>query len=194
MTEIIKRANAVGGSGWNDYLTSGLALPKGGAGQPTLKNFQGNMDQLAFDGAGASIEESWTNVHVLHDYQGGTKVYPHVHWSHNNATPTGDVVWKIDFSVAKGHSLGVFPAESTVSLQQTAAAQYTHQIIETSEGDAIVATNLEPDTVIMMRIYRDPTDSNDTFEDDAFLLFVDLHVECDGKLTNEKVSPFTKQG
>ena len=186
------RSTEVPGRGWNDYLTSGLALPKGGSGQPTLKTFRGAIKQLAFTGTGGSTEESWTNIHILHDYTDGTKAYPHVHWSHNNASPSGDVVWKIAYSVSKGHSAGVFSAETIVTLQQTADAQYTHQIIETTEPNAIAATNLEPDTVIMMRIYRDPTDGNDDFEDDAFLLFIDLHIESDGNLTNEKITPFTK--
>jgi hypothetical protein len=193
MTEIIKRANAVGGSGWNDYLTSGLQLPKGGANQPTLKEFRDGIYQLAFNGT-TTAEESWTEFHILHDYEIGTKIYPHIHWSHNIAVPSGDVAWQIDYSVSKGHSGGTFPAPTTISLVETAGAQYTHQIIETSEGNAIPSTNLEPDSIIMMRIYRDPADGADTFENDAFLLFIDLHVECDGKLTNEKVSPFTKQG
>ena len=180
------------GYGWNDYLTSGLGLPKGGANQPILKDFRNGLYQLAFTGVGGTAEESWVEFHILHNYKDGTKVYPHVHWSHNNASPSGDVVWKIDYSVSKGHSGGIFPAPTTISLQETAEAQYTHQIIETSEGNAIPATNLEPDSVIIMRVYRDPADGNDTFEDDAFLLFVDLHVECDGRLTNEKVRPFTK--
>ena len=186
------QSTEIPGRGWNDYLTSGLALPKGGANQPTLKEFRDGIYSLAFTGTGSTAEESWTEFHILHDYKFGTKVYPHVHWSHNNASPSGDVVWKVDYSVSKGHSGGAFPAPTTVSLQQTAAAQYTHQIIETSEGNAIAATNLEPDSIILIRIYRDPTDSNDTFEDDAFLLFIDLHIEADGNLTHEKVSPFTK--
>lgn len=173
-------------------MTSGLALPKGGANQPTLKDFRDGIYALAFTGVGSNAEETWVYFHILHDYKPGTKVYPHIHWSHNIASPEGDVVWKIDYSVSKGHSGGIFPAITTVSLQQTAAAQYTHHIIETSEGDAIAATNLEPDTVIMVRLYRDPTDGSDDFGEDAFLLFIDLHIESDGNLTNEKVRPFTK--
>lgn len=178
--------------GFNDYLNSGLNLPRTAANAPIMTPFQGDMDQLAFTGTGALVKETWANIHILHDYKEGTKLYPHIHWSHNNATPSGDVKWLIDYSVSKGHSGGVFPAATTISLVQTAAAQYTHQIIETSDGDAIAATNLEPDTVIQFRIYRDPADGADTFEDNAFLLYFDCHVSSDRILTNEKVSPFTK--
>jgi hypothetical protein len=95
--------------------------------------------------------------------------------------------------VARGHDLGTFPAPTTVTLQDTALAQYTHHIIETTEGNAIPSTNVEPDSVILFRIYRDPAHANDTFENDAFLVNFDLHFEADGQRTNEKVSPFTKR-
>lgn len=183
----------LGNPGWNDYLNTGLALPRTAANAPTITTYRGNISQLAFTGTGGVINETWINVHILHDYKKGTKLYPHIHWSHNNASPSGDVKWIVEYSVSKGHGAGVFPASTTINLVQTAAAQYTHQIIETSSDDAIVATNLEPDSVVQFRIYRDPTDGEDTFEDDAFLLYFDCHVETDGKLTNEKVTPFTKR-
>ena len=77
-------------------------------------------------------------------------------------------------------------------MTQAAGAQYTHQIAEVSDDDAIPATNLEPDSVIKLRIFRDPADADDTFENDAFLLFVDIHYQSDGAFTVGKVSPFTK--
>jgi hypothetical protein len=180
-------------AGFNDYLTSGLVLPKGGAGQPKLVEFRNGIYLTAFTGVGVTVEESWTSFHILHEYESGSKVYPHIHWTHNNASPSGDVVWKMDYSVSKGHSGGTFPSPTTISLQETAGPQYTHHVIETIEGNAIPSTDLEPDSLIIARIYRDPTDANDTFEDDAFLLNVDLHYESDGSLTNEKVRPFTKK-
>lgn len=183
----------LGNPGWNDYLNSGLSLPRTAANAPTVKPFRGNIDQVAFTGTGGVINETWVNIHILHDYRSGTKLYPHIHWSHNDATPSGDVKWILEYSVSKGHSQGIFPAATTINLIQTAAAQYTHQIIEASDGDAIDATNLEPDSVVQFRVYRDPTDGADTFENDAFLIYFDCHVESDGKLTNEKIAPFTKR-
>lgn len=178
-------------SGFNDYLNSGLNLPRIGALAPTLKTYQGNIYQLAFTGV-TTVNETFANIHILHDYKTGTKIYPHIHWSHITGSPSGDVKWNIEYSVSKGHSGGTFPAATTVSVTETAGAQYTHQIAEVSEGDAIDATNLEPDSVIQFRVYRDPGDGADTFANDAFLLYFDCHVESDRILTNEKVSPFTK--
>ena len=178
--------------GFDDYLGPALYFPRAHATAPTLKVFRGNIDGIAFAGTGA-LEETWANIHILHTYRAGTKVFPHIHWSHIVGAPSGDVVWQVEYSVSKGHSGGTFPAATTVELQQTAGAQYTHHIIETSTDDAIVSTEIEPDTVIMVRVFRDPGHENDTFEDDAFLLFIDMHFQSDGTLTNEKVRPFTKR-
>lgn len=178
-------------SGFNDYLNSGLSLPRIGANAPSLTTYRDGLFQLAFDG-GVSLNETWANIHILHDYKDGTKIYPHIHWSHIVGAPSGDVKWNIEYSVSKGHSGGTFGASTTVSVTQTAGAQYTHQIAEVSEGDAIDATNLEPDSVVQFRVYRDPTDGADTFANDAYLIYFDCHVESDRILTNEKVSPFTK--
>ena len=180
-------------SGWNDFLMPGVNLPRTAANAPAIATFQDNIKALAFQNAGNQPRETWSLIHILHDYRTGTKIFPHIHWSHNNATPSGDVKWQIEYSVAKGHSGGAFPAATTISLIQTAGAQYTHHIIETSTDDAIAATNVEPDTVIMFRLFRDSGDDADTFADDAFLLFFDIHFQSDLTLTNEKVRPFTKR-
>jgi hypothetical protein len=179
--------------GWNDFLMPGLTLPRTAANAPAISTFQGNIDALAFQNAGNQPRETWSSLHVLHDYRDGTKLFPHIHWSHNNATPSGDVKWQIEYSIAKGHSGGAFPAATTVSLIQTAAAQYTHHIVEVSSDDAIPSTEAESDSVIMFRIFRDSGDGEDTFGDDAFLLFFDIHFQSDNMLTNEKVRTFTKR-
>ena len=179
--------------GWNDFLMPGLILPRTAANAPVITTFRGNIEALAFQNGGAQPRETWSSLHVLHNYRTGTKIFPHIHWSHNNATPSGDVKWQIEYSIAKGHSGGTFPAATTISLIQTAGAQYEHMLIETSSGDAIPAAEAEPDSVILFRVFRDSGDGEDTFADDAFLLFLDLHFQTDGMMTNEKVRPFTKR-
>ncbi|KKK79387.1 hypothetical protein LCGC14_2834030, partial [marine sediment metagenome] len=116
--------------GWNDFLMPGLTLPRTAANSPAITTFQGNIEQLAFQNGGAQPRETWSAIHILHDYRTGTKIFPHIHWSHNNATPSGDVKWQIEYSISKGHSGGTFPAATTISLIQTAGAQFEHMLIE----------------------------------------------------------------
>lgn len=177
------------GEGWDDYVVSGLNVRLRGANDPTLTEFRNGLYLYAFSGT-VGVNEVYTSVHILHDWKPGTDIYPHVHWAHNVASPTGDVVWQIDYSIAKGFSQEVFPAPTTIVAQQTAGTQYYHHIIESST--TIPAASLEPDAVVLMRIYRDSGHGSDNFEDDAFLIQADLHYESDGRRTNEKASPFTK--
>ena len=178
-------------TGWNDYLFPGLTLPRTAANAPTVKTYRGNINALAFAGTGA-LEETWAVVHILHDYDFGTKLFPHIHWSHIIGAPSGSIVWQIEYSVAKSGG-GIFPAATTEELIVTPATQYEHQVIETSDANAIPITNLEPDSVIMFRIFRDPAHGSDNFENDAFLLYFDMHFKSDETLTSEKVTPFTKR-
>lgn len=189
---IVSYINRSSNDGWDDYLYPGLTLPHAAATSPAIKTFRGNLQALAFAGTGG-VDETFASMHILHGFRDGTVIFPHIHWSHIIAIPSGDVVWQLEYSVSKGHSGGTFPATTTVALQQTADAQYTHHLIETSTVNAIPATNLEPDSVILFRVFRDPAHASDTFENDAFLLYFDIHVQSDGILTREKVRPFTKK-
>lgn len=177
--------------GWNDYTVSGIALPTTGPNPPAISEIRPGVMGMGFVD-GAIRKESYFTIHILHDYQAGTLVYPHVHWTHNAAIPAGNVVWGFDISTARGHNVMAYPAPTTIKLQQAALAQYFHHIIEATDVQAIPATYLEPDTLIKMTVFRDPTDVNDTFADTAFLDCVDFHVLSDGYLTHEKARPFTK--
>lgn len=177
------------GEGWDDYVASGLNVKLRGANDPALTDFRSGMYLYAFSGT-AGVNEVYTAVHILHDWKPGTDIYPHVHWAHKIASPTGDVVWQIDYSIAKGFSQEAFPAPTTITATQTAGTQYHHQIVESST--VIPAASIETDAVVLMRVYRDSAHGSDTFENNAFLMQVDLHYESDGRRTNEKASPFTK--
>lgn len=181
----------LGGGGFNDYTIAADSLPLAHATAPTSKVFRGGIFLPAFTGTGGNLKEVFASVHIQHDYLPGTKVFPHIHWSHIIESPSGDVKWSFEYSVITGFSSGVFPASTTVSVTETAGTQYAHQISEVSEGDAIPSTNLEPDSVVVIRLFRDPTDGSDTFENDAFLINVDLHYQSRLTYTNEKVRPFT---
>lgn len=177
--------------GWNDYIISGLVLPTTGPNPPVISEFRNGLYALGFVD-GAIRKETYANIHILHDYKMGTLIYPHIHWSHSEAVPAGNVVWGLMFSIARGHNVQAYPAPTTIYLQQTALAQYTHHIIEASDAQAIPFVNAEPDSLVKITVFRDPTDVNDTFAGTAFLDFIDLHVETDGFLTQEKTRPFTK--
>jgi hypothetical protein len=181
--------------GWRD-LVGQIVVRGSGAQDPSFVNIPGstNMYAYEFPTNPASNKQFWVNYHIDHDYAFGTPIYLHVHWINAAATPnTGVVRWGFEYSVAKGHQQQAFNLTSTttVYVEQTCnATRYMHHIAEISVGDAIPATNLEPDSIIMTRIFRDTDSANDTNTDSVFPLLVDCHYLSDRLNTPNKAPAF----
>lgn len=181
--------------GWKDLVsephTHGAALN-----DPSETAVTGSFYKaLEFTNAGAaSQKEVYISFHIGHDYMMGSRLYPHVHWITNN-TDTTVCRWGFQYSVAKGHQQQAFFTEgggsTTVYVNQTkSATAYMHHIAEVSDADAIPATNLEPDSVIIMRIFRDSDNAADTFTGSAWVTNVDCHYLADRHATPNKAPAF----
>lgn len=175
---------------WDDYVGDLNGSRASGATQPNWAVFRGGLYGHEF--SASSMNEVWINLHIKHDYKQGTKIYPHVHWSTNNATPSGTVRWGIEYSIAKGFDQQAFPATTTVYVEQAASAQYQHMITEVSDADAIAPTNTEVDSIIMIRLFRDAAHANDTATYTSFGLYVDLHYQKERIGTPNKAPDFYK--
>lgn len=177
---------------FSDYLVPGLTVAKG-ADAPDLAELRDGIFLNAFAGTAATVEQAFFSVHILHDIKFNTTPTFHIHWTHNQGAPSGDVKWQIDCTISKGYSAGTYGSAVTTTTTQTAAAQYTHHITD-DDDMPISITDVEPDSVILARIYRDPADAADTFSADAFLVNVDLHYVKSQIGTIERNRPFTSGG
>jgi hypothetical protein len=65
-----------------------------------------------------------------------------------------------------------------------------HYVAELSDADAVVTDNIEPDSLILVRFYRDPADVADTFGASTWLLSIDCHYLADRFSTPLKSPPF----
>lgn len=175
---------------YDDYTVSGLAIGLG-ASAPTLTAFRGSLYLPVFPGIGATVTQAFFTLHLLHGLKQGTDITFHVHWTHIIASPTGNVKWQIDYSVARGYGVGTYPAASTLSVTQAAGAQYTHHITNDDDMTITTSVELEPDSVIIGRLYRDPADAGDTFANDAYLIQVDVHYQKSHIGTTERNRPWT---
>ena len=180
--------------GWKDKEGSLTSAKIAGSKSPTWSIFLDGICAWEFS---ASVEnEVWLNFHMPHDmafylkredgtYQGAT-IYPHVHWS-PSGTDTGVARFGIEYTIAKGYSQEVFPATTTIYLEQAGSGTANmHQIIETTDDNAIVNDSIETDAIMQVRLFRDATHANDTLTDTAFVTYMDLHYYSDGKETNER--------
>lgn len=186
--------------GWNDLL--GRSLVRGiGANDPTWAVFRNTIRLYQF--SNVSMNEMWFEYHIQHDVKTNPEMHLHVHWTQNAvdtggpAGVPGTVKWYADMTYAKGHMQAAFPAIITTSLvQQASTTQYMHMLIETQI--AAIAPNasqfdsalIEPDGILLVRLYRDPTDVVDTLNQAPFMVQCDVHIQVDRAATPNKAPPF----
>lgn len=177
--------------GWRDNV-SPFVLKGSGPNNPSWALFRNGIYGYFF--SASAMQEVWLSFHIDHDYAMGTVLFPHIHWS-PNTTSTGTVRWGIEYSVAKGHQQvtgGDFPATTTVYVEQNieSNSRYRHFVTEVAIGDAIPATNVEPDTMILCRFFRDASHVNDTFPDAVMGIMGDLHYQVGTLFTLNKSPNF----
>lgn len=176
-------------AGWRD-LTGELYTEGGGSTAPTWTMFRQSIFAHEFESS--KINQGWITFHLNHDYALGTPILPHLHWS-VNTTNTGSVRWGFEWTIAKGHQQAtgsIFEATSLhyVTTNITEPSQYKHFVSEFAYADGIVSSLLEPDAMLLFRIFRDSP--NDTFPNSVFLLTSDLHYQSERFATKNRAPNF----
>jgi hypothetical protein len=173
--------------GWKDNIVMLNLGQSGGVAEPDFEDFINGMKQWAF--SPSTIEELYITFHIDHDYKPDSAVFPHIHWT-PSSNATGVVRWGIDISRAKGHSQEAFNTNTTIYIEQEAGGvDRMHHVAEYATG-IFGGGDLEPDTVLICKVFRDATHPNDTYPDDAFGIACDLHYESDRNATPQKTPDF----
>jgi hypothetical protein len=161
---------------WNDINFEGISLGAA-ASAPDLVNILGSgIMARGFDG-NVTLEQLYSGGEMLHDYKEGTDILLHVHWM-PTTTESGDVEWNIEYSWQNMEdSDNLVPAPSTISAIQatTGVAWFSH----VKGFDAIDGTGKRIGSHVMLRLYRNPASTNDTYPDDAVLMSVGIHYQVD---------------
>lgn len=172
--------------GWRDNVIE--MSTRNGPAEPQMSAFRGGIYLLGF--VQTDNMEVFGNFHVDHDYAMGTPLYPHIHWT-TNSSLVGTVRWGIEYTIAKGHQQEAFPATTTVYVEQTTdGTPYKHYVAEVSDANAIPGAGIEPDTMILVRVFRDATHPNDTYDDQVFGIALDLHFQVAQAATPRKAPNF----
>lgn len=173
--------------GWRD-LTSDVSVRGTGANDPTFAVYTGTTIR-GYSFSANTMQEAFFVFHVPHDWVAGSALFFHSHWSNAAATPnTGNVVWKFDYSFAKGFGQEAFPAIQTATVVAPCPAiRYTHNV---SETDAVIIPTMEVDGLILVRVYRDAANVLDTCTDVVFLHTVDIHYQSTNVATKNKAPNF----
>ena len=177
---------------WRDLI--GQIDTRGtGTNDPAWTLITGSTSMWAHVFSATVMQQFWTTFHINHDWA-GTPIYPHIHWFNAAAAPnTGNVVWGFEYVVAKGHNQQAFPLTATTTVyvtQACPATRYQHMIAEVALADVIPITNIEVDSLIHMRVFRDATNVADTCTDQVFGLMADCHYQASQIGTKNKAPNF----
>ena len=193
--------------GWKDVLGE-LTIKTVGVTDPEWVVYRDTIYQYRFTN-GAAVREVWLNYHIPHDYVPGTDIYIHTHWS-QIAVDTGGAAgvpgvakWFFDISYADGYGTAggaadPFVTVKTVSVtQQASTTQYGHMIAEviisgaSDTATTFDRTKFKVDGVLLVRLYHDSTDGDDTLDQSPFVHYVDMHYQTNGVMgTYNKNTPF----
>jgi len=179
---------------YDSQIISAFGFAAGGGNKPTLSDFRNGLYLWAFGGA-TGITEGMFVVNIGHTIKKDTDLTFSIHWTHNISSPTGDIKWNIDYTIARSAGAGSFAAPTTLSSTQTvnAGSQYMHHV----SGDMVISgTNIEiePSTMLICRMWRDADDVADTFVSDAYFINAELHYTKSRTGTLEKDRPYTSAG
>jgi len=159
---------------YDDLRVPGSAA-QGGASAPNLDPFgpSGNLRTWTFDG-GATTEQIYFQIQLPHSYKEGSAIYPHVHWS-PTTVGSGNVKWNLEYSWINVNE--TFPAPTTlVAVQAASGTAWKHQVVGFG---TINGAGKKISSMLVCRLYRNPSDVQDTYATDASFLEFDCHYQID---------------
>jgi hypothetical protein len=99
-------------------------------------------------------------------------IHPHVHWTPVDAN-AGNVLWQLEYSWATtDYAFGAAAIIETV--QAAGGVAWRHNRADFAFIQPPVPANIS--SMLVMRLFRDPTDPQDTYGSDAALLEFDFHI------------------
>jgi hypothetical protein len=158
---------------WKDINVGGVLLARASVNQPTQVAIDGtNILTYAFDG-NTLVKELHGAFEYQHDGKEETNIIFHVHWYPTTAG-AGNVKWQLEYWMRKGTT---YKLTNTITVISAATGTAWDEI--RASFPAVSGTNLEIETQIHLRLFRDPTDGDDTYAADAAVGTVGIHYEID---------------
>jgi len=140
----------------------------------------------------ASVEAMSFTVQLPHNWKEGTTIFPHLHWS-PKATGSGNVEWNFEYTWQNytTPTPAAFPAITTSTVISNGPfVANTHNITSlTTNNLGLSASGKNISSILVCRIWRNGSATNDTYQENAGLLFVDFHYQLDTFGSRE---PFVK--
>lgn len=169
---------------WLDINFDVSTLSFGFGSNPDIINLgSSDIGIAAFAGTGITTEEVSGGFELNHFYKEGTAIRPHIHWA-PTTTGSGNVVWQLEYSWCND---GDVCSTGTI-ITVTDAAPGTAWQQQIVEFPTIDGTGKTIGSQFSFRLFRDPANGSDTYEDDAVVKTFGVHVEADSIGSREVIS------
>lgn len=171
-------ANSPVGEIYDDLRVPLTAVKTGGAADPDFVQFvddgAGSTGVYAYAFSPTVEEEVFFIAQLPHQWDAGSDIEPHIHWSPSNSN-IGNVVWCLEYTWQSIE--GIFGDTSTLCLTDDTEAQANKHLI--ASFGLLDATGQSESSILIGRLYRDATNINDTYGSDAYSLEFDIHYKVD---------------
>lgn len=159
---------------WNDLIITASNL-RPGVSAPAFSAFTGNIYAVNF--INGQTDELHGAVELQHDYEEGTDIEVHVHWS-PSSTNTGDCVFGFEYSLAN-MSTGDYTVSDTIYATQAGsgtALKHQYASFGNIPGEDS-ARIIKIGSILVFRIFR--TGAADAFTGNAFIHSIGIHYKSD---------------
>ena len=161
---------------WDDLVVPGLSATKLGNNDPSLGLVAGGIYIYTF--SSTVMNEVFFSIQLPHSWKESSSISPHIHWMPmTSPATTKNVVWKFEYQWQ--NIGGTYSGSTTTTLAVTAATGTTGFVHKIDDFTDITGTSKTMSSILICRLYRDPTDAADNYADAAGLLSFDIHIEKD---------------
>lgn len=158
---------------WDDINVSSLALGTG-ASAPTIVNIASStIRSYAFNGSTSVIDELHGSLELLHNYEEGTNIIPHVHWM-PRTNDSGNIKWQLEYIWINNNGV---PMSSSTTISVVVPSGGVAWIPKITPFDEIVGSGKIIGSRFVFRIFRNPMDSEDTYSNDAVFTDFGVHYQ-----------------
>jgi len=166
---------------WVDINIGSVALTLAASNQPALIKIA-STDILSYGLQGTSgIDELHGGFEIIHEYQEGTDIYPHIHW-YPSTTGAGNVIFNLDYAIMQTGG-NIYGTGSVTTAAPGVAWQPMF-----SEFPVIVGTTIKIGAQMHIRLWRNASATGDTYAGVAVLGTVGDHVLSDYPGSLQKTS------
>jgi hypothetical protein len=125
---------------------------------------------------GQGIEAMSFTVQLPHNWKEGSTIYPHIHWIPKSSAASGTMKWNLEYSWVNID--GTYSGLTTSSVTVNAPfVMNQHLMTNLTSGNAgISGEGKTLSSVLICRIYRNSSNSEDTYSGDAGGLSMDFHI------------------